>query len=206
LKQHKLLLYELASRRRRGLLLVLAIIAFAIAVYDQFNPLLHDDLWYVIWIVWAFVAALWFYYAVLMRRGAIRVLPKHLRLQGPLYGANISYGRIHSSTSARMEQHHHFDTLKGGEQSLLKPLYQQPCLFIELSSYPPSFKWRRFWFPRFLFGSSRPGLICAVEDWMNLSQDIEVARGHRQEKFRPRRGGDSRSLASRILEEKIEFD
>jgi hypothetical protein len=206
LKQHKLLLYELMSRRRRGILLALAITLFFLAVYDQFNPILPDDLWYLIWLFWLLVVAFWFYYAVLMRRATVQVLPQHLRLQGPLYGANISYGRVHSATSARMEQHHHFNDLKGSEQSLLQPLYQQTCLFVELNSYPPSFKYRRFLFPRFIFGSSRPGLICAVEDWMILSQDIEVARGHRQEQFNPRRGGDSRSLASRILDEKIEFE
>lgn len=206
MKKHKLLLYELMSRRRRGMLLVLAVTVFVVAVYDQFNPLLRDDLWYVIWIVWLFVFALWFYYAVLMRRAAILVMPAHLRLQGPLYGANISYGRVHSATSARMAQHYRFNELKGGEQSLLKPLYQQTCLFIELKSYPPSFKRRQFWFPRFLFGSSRPGLICAVEDWMILSQDIEVARGHRQEKFSPRRGERGRSLAMKVIDQKIEFE
>jgi hypothetical protein len=205
-KRHKLLLYELMSRRRRGLLLALAVTLFVLAVYDQFSPVLPDDLWYLIWLAWLAVVAFWIYYAVLVRRAAVHVRPEYLRLQGPLFGANISYGRVHSATSARMEQHYRFDALSGSNQALLRPLYQQTCLFIELNSYPPSFKFRRFWFPRFLFGSSRPGLICAVEDWMSLSQDVEAARGHRQEQFSTRRSGDARSLAMRVLDERVEFD
>jgi hypothetical protein len=206
LKQHKLLLYEIMSRRRRTLLLLLAVAVFGAGIYDQFSPIFGDDLWYIIWVAWPFFLALWFYYAVLLRRAAIQVRPDYLRLQGPVSGVNISYGRIYAATSAQMEQHFRFKELKGGQRSWLKPLYQQTCLFIELSSYPPAFKHRNLWFSPFLFGSSRPGIICAVDDWMALSQDVETARGHRQEKYNSRRQEDTRSLAMKLLDEDIQFE
>lgn len=194
------------SRRTRGKVLLLTLVLFVIAVYDQlFDPIL-GDIWVLVWIVMGLLALLWLYYAVLMRRSAIHVMPKHLRLQGPLYGVNISYGRVYSAAAAQMDQHHHFNQLKGSEQNLLEPLYKQPCLFIELNSFPSTLKRRHLWFPRFLFGSSRPGILCAVEDWMTLSTDIEVARGERHENRSSRRQEDNRSLAMRLLDEDIEFE
>jgi hypothetical protein len=117
----------------------------------------------------------------------------------------ISYGRLHSATSAQLEQHYPYSSLTSREKDLLGPLYGHTSVFIELRSYPASLKSRRFWFPRFLFGATRPGLICAVDDWMALNRDIEAARSVWQQKYDRRKGSATRSLAAQILDEDIDF-
>jgi hypothetical protein len=203
-KKHRLLLYARLSRHMRPLSLWLGLIVLAIGVYDQFTAVLGDS-WYLVWVVFGVLVLIWFYYAVLMRRGAILVHPNYIKLQGALVGVKISYGRFHSSTSARLEQHYPYSSLNGREQDLLEPLYPQTCVFIELKSYPPRLKHRRFWFPPFLFGTNRPGLICVVDDWMALNRDIEAARSVWQQKYDRRGESDTRSLAAQILDEDIDF-
>jgi len=204
LKKHRLLLYDRLGRHMRPISLLLLIILLAIGVYDQFAAVLGDN-WYWLWMAAGFVLLLWFYYAILLRRGAIQVHPNYLKLQGALLGVKVSYGRFHSATSARLEQHYPYQSLTNREKDLLEPLYGQTCLFIELRSYPPRLKNWRFWFPRFLLGTNRPGIICVVDDWMALSRDIEAARVVWQQKHDKRGGGEARSLAARVLDEEIEF-
>jgi hypothetical protein len=199
-KKHRLLIFELMSRRLRNKLLLLFLLLLTIGVYDQFNPIMADNIWFWFWAVIFLVFLLWIYYAFMVPRSCIQARPTSLRLQGPLYATNISYARIHSVTSGQMAQHYPFENLKGKEQGLLEPLYKRTCVFIELTSYPKAFKWRHLWFPEYLFGTSRPGIICVIDDWLELSRDVEAYRGNRQERVRSVEKGDARSLAARVLE------
>lgn len=205
MKKHQLLLYDRLGRHMRPISLLLLVILLAIGIYDQLTAVLGDG-WYWLWLATGFVLLLWFYYAILLRRGAIQVHPNYLKLQGALLGVKVSYGRFHSATSARLEQHYPYQSLTNREKDLLEPLYDQTCLFVELRSYPPRLKNWRFWFPRFLLGTNRPGIICVVDDWMGLSRDIEAARVVWQQKHDKRGGGEARSLAAKVLDEGIEFD
>jgi hypothetical protein len=200
MKKHRLLVYERLSQRMRGLFLLLGIVLTAIGIFDLLVAPILGQFWFYWWLVVALVFLLWIYYDFLVRRGAIQVREKILRLQGPIYGANVSYGRIHSVTSAHLVQHFPVESLKGLDKRLLEPFYTQTCLFIELTSFPKSFRWRRLWFPRYLFGTSRPGLICITEDWMALSRDIEAARAERQERTGKHKQHRKRSLAAQVLE------
>lgn len=202
MKQHRLLIFEQISRRVRRKLALLALVIFGIGLYDQYTEFL-GDYWFVWWAAFLLIMALWVYYAIMMRRASIQVRPNFLRLQGPITSSNISYGRIHSVTSGKMEQHYPAESLRKNERPIVMPIYDQTCLFIELSSYPPSFRWRSLWFPRVLYGKARKGLICHVEDWMALSRDIESARSHRYTRLEKVRNGDKGTLASQVLAEKF---
>ena len=176
--KHRLLIFDRISRRMRWRLAPLFIVMLLVGIYDQFTSYL-GPLWFGWWLAIFLVGLIYFYYAILMRRASIQVRQDSLRLQGPIIGFNISYVRINSVTSANMEQHYSKDQLSRNERSLLKPFYYQTCMFIDLSSYPRRFKRRRLYFPRILFGTQHTGLICHVEDWMGLSQEIEQARSQR---------------------------
>ncbi len=204
MRQHQLLIFNQMSRRVRRKLAFLALVLLAVGLYDQFTQFL-GDYWLVWWAAFLLVMALWVYYAIMMRRASIQVRPKFIRLQGPLIGHNISYGRIHSVTSGKMEQHFPLDRLRRNERAILKPYYTNTCLFIELHSYPRTLKWRRLWFPRILFGTTRQGIICHIEDWMALSRDIESARSHRRAKLDALEGQREYSLARKVLAEDTHF-
>jgi hypothetical protein len=99
-----------------------------------------------------------------------------------------------------MSQHYPFDSLKGREKDVLEPLYNRTCVFIELTSYPGTFRWRHLWFPKFLFGTSRPGLVCVTRDWLSLSRDVEAYRSERYERVH-NADKEHQSLAARVLTE-----
>ncbi|MGD2048682.1 MAG: hypothetical protein PVH03_04270 [Chloroflexota bacterium] len=182
--------------------MLLALVMLAVGLYDQYTEWL-GDYWLAWWAAFLLIMVLWVYFVVMMRRASIQVRDKFLRLQGPIVGYNISYGRIHSVTSGKMEQHFHFDELRKGEQAIIKPYYGLTCLFIELTSFPRSFRWRGLWFPRILFGTTRAGLICHVDDWMALSRDIESARSIRFANLDNRRR--EKTLAGEVLAEDVKF-
>lgn len=202
MRQHRLLIFDQVRRRFRVKLTLLAMVILAIGLYDQFTEFL-GDYWLAWWSSFLLIMVLWVYFVIMMRRASIQVRGKFLRLQGPIIGYNISYGRIHSVTSGKIEQHFKFDQLRKGERVIVKPYYNQTCLFIELTSYPRGFRWRGLWFPRILFGTARRGLICHVDDWMALSRDIESARTHRYAR-RDHRLQD-RTLAGQVLAKDIKF-
>jgi hypothetical protein len=99
-----------------------------------------------------------------------------------------------------MSQHYPFDSLKGREKDVLEPLYNRTCVFIELTSYPGTFRWRHLWFPKFLFGTSRPGLVCVTRHWLSLSRDVEAYRSERYERVH-NADKEHQSLAARVLTE-----
>lgn len=202
MKQHRLLVFDQIRRRFRVKLTLLVLAVLAIGLYDQFTEFL-GDYWLAWWAVFSLIMILWIYFVIMMRRASIQVRNKFLRLQGPVVGFNISYGRIHSVTSGKMEQHYEFEDLRKGERAIIKPYYGLTCLFIELSTLPRSFKLRGLFFPRILFGTARKGLICHIDDWMALSRDIESARSHRHA-MRSRRQRE-RTLAGRVLAKDIKF-
>lgn len=200
-KKHRLILFEIMSKRLRNKILLLLLILLGIGIYDLINPILADSIWFYFWIVIGFVFVLWVYYAIMLPRSSVQARPKSLRLQGPLYALNISYGRIYSATSAQMGQHYPFNDLKGSEKGVLEPLFNRTCVFIELKSFPKAYRWKHLWFPKFLFGTSREGIICVIEDWLELSRDIEAYRGNRYERVHNADRGEARSLAAKILAE-----
>lgn len=188
----------------RWLVFLLMVVMIMVGVYDQFSGFLGVSgvgWWAAIFLL----AILFFYYILLMPRGYIQVRPEGLRVQGSLKGFTIGFDNIVSVASSRIEQHFPKRSLSGYEREIVKPIYYQTCLFIEITSYPESFR-RRLWFPRLLFSESRVGLICHVEDWMDLSRKIEQVRMRRGETRGHAHMNNRRTLVGQILAEDIEFN
>lgn len=192
MKKHKLALFELISRRVRRKLFLLLLVALAAAIADYFTEFL-GDLWYLSWVVVGILIILWFYYTILFRRASVIVGPNTLRLQGPIWHMDISYGRIYTVTAGHMEQHYSYKLLSWHKKSLLRPLYGPSGVFVELKTLPKSYRWRHLWFPRYLFGTRGDGLLLNVAEWMDVSSDIETARAQWLEKHgqREKRGQTS---------------
>jgi hypothetical protein len=176
----------------------------AVGIYDQQSAILGDE-WLLWWIIMLVVGLIWTYYAILAPRASIQLHSNFIRLQGPFIGKNISYGRIYAVTPAHMSQHYAEDRLSRGEKAIVKPFLHTTCVFIELQNFPSSFKRRKLWFPRYLFGTNRKGILCCVEDWMALSRQIESARTGRQARNDPNWHQRRRTLVGHILAEDMDF-
>lgn len=202
--KQRLRVYHQMSRRVRWLLTLILMLMVAVGIYDQQSAILGDQ-WIRWWIAILVVGLIWTYYAILTRRASIQIHPNFIRLQGPLVGKNISYGRIYSVMPGHMSQHYSKERLKRGEEAIVRPFLNATCVFIELQNFPSSFKWRKLWFPRYLFGTNRRGIICCVEDWMALSRRIESARTGRQARIDPNRHKRQHTLVGHILAEDMDF-
>ena len=192
------------GQRMRWKLLLLAIILLSLGLYDQFSGILGPN-WIWIWVALLAVVVMWLYYALLIPRAAVHITPAYIRLQGPIYGRKLSFERIVSISPGKLDQHYPYKSLGLGERPILKPLYHRTCTFIEMNSYPKAFKWRRWWFPRTLFGTRKPGLLCHVKDWMAFSQELESARARRHALRGAAGARRQMTLAGRILAEDVEF-
>ncbi len=192
MKKHKLLLFDRISRRVRGKLLLLLVVAIAAAVADYLTEFL-GDYWYLSWVAVTLLFVLWFYYAILLRRSHLQIRPQGLRLRGPLGKLDIGYQRIYSVTAGQMEQHYPLKQLRWVDREMLRPLYGPSGVFIELSTVPRRYRWRHLWFPRYLFGTRHEGLLICGGNWMELSHDVEAARAQWHEKYgqREKRGQTS---------------
>lgn len=199
MKRHQLLIYRQLSRRVRNVALLVFLSVTVIGLYDQYRPFLGDN-WVLWWPAVGVFFAVWAYYALLVPRSALLVRPDCLRVQGPLRGVNVSYERVHIVTSTHAFHHYPREELNRGEHQLLEPLRQKTALLIEFDRWPKSLRRARLWFPRLLLSGTGPGLLLIVDDWLALSQDIEVARDRWRSRRHAQRRGDNRSLAARVLE------
>lgn len=204
MSKYQLLPQKRTGQRMRWKLVMLAVLMLAPGLYDQFTGVLGPN-WFGIWLALAAVVLMWLYYALLMPRAAIHIAPGHIRLQGPLYGKKLSFKRIRSVGADNMDQHYPYESLTLSERPILNPLRHRTCAFVELSSYPKAFKWRRWWFPRTLFGTRKKGLLCYVDDWMAFSQELESVRAHQQGRSVDDHKRQHMTLVGRILAEDIEF-
>ena len=201
-KRYELILFEQTSRRMRGMLLLLALTLFVIGLYDlAIRPILGG--WgFLLWLVMIPVWAFWYYYAILVRRGAILLTPEHLVLQGPRQQIRISYGRFATVTSVKFEQHFPRAKLSRAERARLKPLYERTAICLELYSFPPKFEEQIKQFPRYLRSQTRQGLLLSVDDWMALSRDLEARKIAWHAKHDKRhQQADKQSPASRPLDD-----
>jgi hypothetical protein len=199
MRKHKLLVYELISRRMRGKLLFGLLLLLVLGIVDLFYPL-FGDYWYWVWVAVAVLAVLWVYYGVLMRRASVKISDKVLLLQGPLRKVKISYGRIDSIAPTTLANHYPRESIPNRDQKLLTPLYQQTIVLVQMDAFPKALRAPKLWFSPYLFGKSQKGLLLAVENWMQLNQDLEVARTRWHERKMARTREDKRSLASQILD------
>ena len=81
MKKHRLLLYAVIGRRVRGKALLMVLFLALIAIYDLFVPALGER-WLLVWVALLASLALWFYYAVLLRRAALQVRAQVFALAG----------------------------------------------------------------------------------------------------------------------------
>ncbi len=200
MKKYPLLIYEDLSRRMRGRLLLLGLALLILGLIDIFWRPILGDFWFLIWIALAVVAALWVYYALVMRRAGLFLYPSHFILRGPSKSVKVSYGRIHSITTTQPAQHFQLSELNRQERALVKPYYKQTCVFVGLNSFPKALKHRNRWFPRSLFGFRERGILLIVSDWLTLSRNLEDARQRWREAKGLQDREDKRSLAARILD------
>jgi len=116
-------------------------------------------------------------YAYLARSLAwVQCRSGHLRIQTPIYPLAISYIRIKGVRPQRMAQVFNPAEQKTSQRSWLQPYWGRTVVVVEITNYPLSKTWLRFWFSPYLFTPNATGFVFLVEDWMALSRQIDDSR------------------------------
>ncbi len=203
MKKHRLLIYDVQSRRFKWKLLALWLTLMGVGLFDLLVQNILNKYWFVLWLVIPLVIIFWVYYTFLLPRAWFVVSPDHLLLQTPAGEVKISYGRLDNITSTQMAQHYSLKELSRRDRVLAKPHFRQTCTMLEMNSMPDALQKKRSQLPRILFSTKRPGMLLLVEDWIQLNRDVESARGKWRAARKSKKNGDDddpRNLAARILE------
>ncbi|MBK8430037.1 MAG: response regulator [Chloroflexi bacterium] len=180
--RHRLLLYNQLSNQ--GIIRVGGVFGIVAVLWAfDYGGWLSLGAWQSqLWVALLLVAFIFVYYLLWVRRTYVYVKPDHLLVQGSFYNLRIPYGDVRSITPSQIAKHYPLDELKVRELRLLTTLYEVPCAFVRLDEYPVGRWARHLFFPRFLFTTERPGLLLLVQDWIDLTKNIEVARSSWLEK------------------------
>ncbi len=152
----------------------LLVFAGTVALLVLQPPLLGD-------VVWAFVpvtlitAGLAFY-ALLARFATVQAHPKALRIRTHFFPLVISYGRLNVIRTTPFKVHYPPDKLSWSQRRVVEKLYGHTCILVELRGYPVSRLMLRLLVNRFLLPPNMDGLVLLVQDWLQLSNEIEGAR------------------------------
>ena len=195
-----LLIYHTISKRVRGKLFWLGILLLLLGLYDLFIDPFLGEFWFVWWLVLVLVVLLWFYYAVLMRRAKLIVRPEYLKLQGPLFGVRISYGRVRGVKATQYKRHVDPGSLSGSQRKLIAPFWNQTCAYIPLKSLPRRLRYGRLWFSPFLLSEAGQGLLLSVPNWMDLSRAVDAHHQKWKERHQGKETADKRTLVGKILD------
>jgi hypothetical protein len=125
--------------------------------------------------------------AIMARMAYVQAHPRALRLRTPLLPVVISYGRLNTVRTTPFKAQYPPEQLSWSQRQLAEKLYGRTCLLLELTGYPMSRRILSLLLGRFLLPLNSTGLVLLVEEWLQLSNEIEGARAEWVTKRMPRR-------------------
>jgi hypothetical protein len=124
------------------------------------------------------------------RMAFVQCRPSHLLLSTPLLRLAISYNRIRTTRPILFDP----ARVRWSDQRVVEPFRGRTLLGVDLTRYPLSRRWLRFWLMRYLLPEESVGFQFLVPDWMALSRDIEGKRA--EWKTSQREAGREKPLTS----------
>ena len=173
-----LVVYQHMLNRWWTPMFAIGLVMFALA-YEQYN---HPVYQYVAW-RWQLFAGIGvlailigIFFLVIKQLAFIQAFPGYLKLVTPFMRVNISYKRLHKTTTTEMGQLFPPKSMSGWVRDIFQPLANQTAIVLELKGYPISPTILRMFLSRFFFKDKTPNLVILVKDWMRLSSEIDSFR------------------------------
>ena len=116
------------------------------------------------------------FFLIIRQIAYVQAFPGYLKFVTPFMRLNISYKRIHKTTTTEMKLLFPPKSMSGWMRDIFAPLATQTALIIELKGYPISPVILRMFLSRFFFKDKTPHLVILVKDWMRLSSELESMR------------------------------
>jgi hypothetical protein len=113
------------------------------------------------------------FFLIIRQIAYVQAFPGYLKFVTPFLRLNISYKRIHKTTTVEMRQLFPPKSMSGWMRDIFSPLASQTALVIELKGFPISPVILRMFLSRFFFKDKTPHFVILVKDWMKFSSELD---------------------------------
>ena len=113
------------------------------------------------------------FFLIIRQIAYVQAFPGYLKFITPFMRLNISYKRIHKTSTVEMRQLFPPKSMSGWMRDIFAPLASQTALVIELKSFPISPVILRMFLSRFFFKDKTPHFVILVKDWMKFSSELD---------------------------------
>jgi hypothetical protein len=119
-----------------------------------------------------------FFFIVTRRMGYVQAREDHLRMVTPFINLKISYQRVRSIHPVNFVQIFPIKETSWSQRRFLEPFYGKTALALELTKLPLSRSFLSLFFGPQTFLPTSTGFVLLVDDWMELSTDIDSRIGN----------------------------
>ena len=176
--RYPLIVYQHMLNRWWPAMIAIGLGMFALAYSEYIDPMAQFLPWR--WQLFAGIGGLailiGIFFLILRHMAYVQPFPEHLKLVTPFMRMNISYKRIHKTTTTEMRYLFPFKSMSGWVQDIFEPLAGKTALVVDLHGYPISPRVLRFFLSRFFFKDKTPHLVILVKDWMRFSSELDSMR------------------------------
>ena len=138
------------------------------------------------------------FFLIIRQIAYVQAFPGYLKFVTPFLRLNISYKRIHKTTTVEMRQLFPPKSMSGWMRDIFSPLASQTALIIELKSFPISPVILKMFLSRFFFKDKTPHFVILVKDWMKLSSELDSMKSGIDPNPPPARKQQNNSILSRL--------
>lgn len=177
--RHPLLFYRRTMDRVWKSTLLLGLTIAAAVGFNLLSPRdvlgLSSDTWLGVVTVVAFALS---GFAFLTRWMAyVQAQPAALSVVTPFLRLRLSYKRMRSVRPTLTQQLFPPEKSTWAQRSYLEPFYGKTALLVELRGFPINPAVLKLFLPDAMFARTTTGLVLVVDDWMQLSTEIDSFRG-----------------------------
>lgn len=195
-----LIVYQHLLNRWWTPMFAIGLVMFALAYGEYTDPIYKYIPWR--WQLFAGIGVLAIligvFFLVIKQIAFIQAFPGYLKLVTPFMRVNISYKRLHKTTTVEMRQLFPPKSMSGWIRDIFQPLANQTAIVLELKGYPISPTILRMFLSRFFFKDKTPHLVILVKDWMRLSSEIDSFRTGVNPSSQPVKKRGTNSILSKL--------
>ena len=173
---------------------------FGIAYGQYMEPLgpFLPSLWLPFVVIGVLAIMIGIFFLIIRQIAYVQAFTGYLKFVTPFLRMNISYRRIHKTTTVDMRQLFPPQSMSGWMWDIFAPLASQTALIVELKGYPISPVILRMFLSRFFFKDKTPHLVILVKDWMKLSSELDSLKSGVDPNPPPARKQKSSSILTRL--------
>jgi hypothetical protein len=123
------------------------------------------------------IALLFTFYLLITRKMAyVQLFDNYMRLSTPFLRVNISYKRIHRTTTSQVSILYPPQKLKGWRREVIEPIAGETATVVHLTAYPLPRGTLVLFLSPFFFYDKTPHFVLIVDDWMRFSVELDSRR------------------------------